>query len=730
MCRLSEKAETYKGLKKGELFLIGVLEAFLVFALIVALSVAVSVRFQLASGAAPLAVLCGSVLWYTLAACAGLLFPAAVVWIAAAAAAGGWAFWRRDQVKKAQLFSPSFVFFLLAGAAIILLLGIRQPLFMEWDEFSFWGIAPKVVKETNMLYVEADTEMRVITYAPGLVLLSHLFEFVGAGFAPWKVYAAYDILMFAIFAAALSSCEKKHWHIAVMGGTIMVLLPYLMTVYIRNVYVETVYISSYADIPMGLLFGVPLALYFTQREKGAPVLLTACSAIAMTCLSKEMGLALALIAAAIIAFDVLFVNRSEIRIGKLPALPSRLIWCAALGASAVVPYTGWAQYRSSVTGASVTELGGSQNMQMFEMLFTGIKELLGIGRTERFSRVMSQMWQAFYSTSLSEFSVGNPSGGIGKYFNGSGLIIVLVILAVLALAFWYADKAYRPAVAWFTLWSSLGFAAFYIFTGFTYIYIFHEWQEMTDYNRYIYPYYLGWMLAAVAVLCFVLRGARGKVVASGGLAVLMLFCVWRTSALVPANLSVVDYPESYFAGRREKIKEIEEVKALLTPEDKVFYVAMGDDGKGWFTTYYEAYPDLILDYSFGGGTLTAAVEESLFVDENDLGIEKYYAAQNLAWDEKTQMGFAVPGILAMPDDFTEEQKEYYTTHGLTPDVLCEYLRDTQCTALYLDTIDPAFEAAYGSLFIDGLKSGAMVYRIEDNGKEMRFVPVEKGEKSA
>ena len=245
--------------------MIGVLEAFLVFALIVALSVAVSVRFQLASGAAPLAVLCGSVLWYTLAACAGLLFPAAVVWIAAAAAAGGWAFWRRDQVKKAQLFSPSFVFFLLAGAAIILLLGIRQPLFMEWDEFSFWGIAPKVVKETNMLYVEADTEMRVITYAPGLVLLSHLFEFVGAGFAPWKVYAAYDILMFAIFAAALSSCEKKHWHIAVMGGTIMVLLPYLMTVYIRNVYVETVYISSYADIPMGLLFGVPLAFYFTQR---------------------------------------------------------------------------------------------------------------------------------------------------------------------------------------------------------------------------------------------------------------------------------------------------------------------------------------------------------------------------------------------------------------------------------------------------------------------------------
>ena len=128
-------------------------------------------------------------------------------------------------------------------------------------------------------------------------------------------------------------------------------------------------------------------------------------------------------------------------------------------------------------------------MQMFEMLFTGLKELIGIDRTERFSRVMGQMWQAFYSTSLSEFSVGSTSSGIGKYFNGSGLVITLVILVVLGLAFLYAEKAYRPAVAWFTLFSTLGFAAFYIFTGFTYIYIFHEWQEMTDYNRYIYPYY-------------------------------------------------------------------------------------------------------------------------------------------------------------------------------------------------------------------------------------------------
>ena len=80
----------------------------------------------------------------------------------------------------------------------------------------------------------------------------------------------------------------------------------------------------------------------------------------------------------------------------------------------------------------------------------------------------------------------------------------------------------------------------------------------------------------------------------------------------------------------------------------------------------------------------------------------------------------------MPDYFTGEQCEYYTTHGLSPEVLCRYLADTGCTALYLDAIDGAFAGAYGHLFEDGLSSGARVYRIEGGAQDMRFVPVPEG----
>src|SRR5699024_9625448 len=148
-----------------------------------------------------------------------------------------------------------------------------------------------------------------------------------------------------------------------------------------------------------------------------------------------------------------------------------------------------------------------------------------------------------------------------------------------------------------------------------------------------------------------------------------------------------------------------QAKTVLGAQDKVFYVSMGDDGRSWFMDYYEFYPDVNVDYSFGGGSLVTAAQDE---------------------DGETVYTYAVPGPLAMPDYFTGEQCEYYTTHGLSPEVLCRYLADTGCTALYLDAIDGAFAGAYGHLFEDGLSSGARVYRIEGGAQDMRFVPVPEG----
>ena len=130
-----------------------------------------------------------------------LLFPAGILWFAAAVLALVWLVRKRGEIRWKELITPSTAFFLVASVAVIAVFAVRQPLFMEWDEFSFWGIAPKVVKSTGQLYTFQPQGLRVTSYVPGLVMLDEAFQFLGTSFAPWKVFAAYDILMFAIFAA-------------------------------------------------------------------------------------------------------------------------------------------------------------------------------------------------------------------------------------------------------------------------------------------------------------------------------------------------------------------------------------------------------------------------------------------------------------------------------------------------------------------------------------------------
>ena len=143
---------------------------------------------------------------------------------------------------------------------------------------------------------------------PALSCWTRRSSFWAAQFVQWKVFAAYDILMFAVFAAGLSVLERRHWHIAVPAAAVMCLLPFLMTMYFREINMVTVYISAYADLPMGLLFGAPLALYFSQEEKTPAVLWTCVMGVAFVSITKDTGFALALVAAAILCFDLIFVQ--------------------------------------------------------------------------------------------------------------------------------------------------------------------------------------------------------------------------------------------------------------------------------------------------------------------------------------------------------------------------------------------------------------------------------------
>ena len=218
-----------------------------------------------------------------------------------------------------------------------------------------------------------------------------------------------------------------------------------------------------------------------------------------------------------------------------------------------------------------------------------------------------------------------------------------------------------------------GFAAYYFFIGLTYVYVFRD--EVSDglvgFERYIYPYLLGWLLAAGALALRAMDEERPAGLVQTGFGVLVLGLAGLVWLRVPFTLTVFGCGDAAYAERRQTQAVTEEVQAVVPADAHIFFVSQGDDGSRWFLYTYEFYP-WYLDYSGttgmgGGGT------------------------------------FALPG--ALPEDTL-----YY--HPYTTEELHDCILDSGCTYIFIEQSDDLFAEGYASLFsdeLDGCEAGAAVY---------------------
>lgn len=638
-----------------------------------------SQRFALGSGG-PLAAVSASVLLFTVCGCLGFLRGAGWLYFALAAAA---AFWLCTEVfKKKKRLCPGagFWLFLLGGGCLILLFGLREPLFTGWDEFSLWGAVCKLTKEQNVLFTQAATNWPWNqSQVPGLSVFSYLFEFFGA-FAEWRVYAAYDVLILAAFAALLIPFEKKDWNIALPVALSAFLVPFLIFHYGPVSSFSTVYLSAYADLPLGALFAGALALYFGQKGKGAKALWPAALALMALTLLKDIGFALAMIAAVLICADLWLVQRGGNF--KKPARTGFLFGAGLLLAPPAA-FLGWSFYMARAPHIPHVESIGTQSVGMLQMPFMGLKELFSPNKSEKFTHVMSRMTQEFFS--------------VRDTMLGSGFLVCALILALLALAFFtFREKKQKRTTALFALLSAAGFAAYFLFLAFTYIYIFidSEAYAIVGYERYVGPFFVGWLLLA---LCFAGQAAKGQRWLNAGkwalLALSALFFI-RVFTVIPPSRTFLNVNDEMFTSRRAFNEKVEGVTSRLCEGDRVYIVSQDDDGIKWFKYSYEFLPVLV-DYSFGGGAISP---------------EKEIPAK------------------AMGAAFTLEEQKELLSQKLTAEVFARYLLYSDCDKLFIDNADEQFRQDYGSLFQDGLagyfNGSCDLYSIEQTQTGVLMVPVQ------
>ena len=529
----------------------------------------------------PLPVLSGAVVVLYLCGIAGILRAGAVLVLLALAAVWvlGLVQLRPAGVRKAwqnALCTPGLALFFGGAAFIWVLFCVQEPMFTQWDEFTAWGLAPKMVVERGAFYVADPVNLKASFIYPATSLLAFLFQAFGL-WAEWACLAAIDTLALACLAAA-AALPRLKWAEGVLVFAAGFLLPYFFSATPAGSYAVQ-YVNAMADLPLAMLFGGTLCLYFAVgRHKHAYWLVAL--PLAVLTLTKDICFAYGLIAAFLIGLDLLLAADAPIK----KAFPKALLQAGALAVIVLAAFLSWGRYTAAVTPTADTAASvGSEGLSYGAVLIGGVKQLLGIGRTEKFAQIMTAMGSAFFTRRICLL--------------GGGAIAVAAITMVAAAAWLAAEKGpARRRVLAVHLGFAFCFAALYLFHLILYCYNFSDLEGLMlkDYDRYLAPYYQAWMLA---MLCLLANGARqrlGRLALGGAAAVILAVFCWRG---IPAA-GFWTGADSLYTLRADVQSRASTMNTVLDWPDRVLVISQGDDATRWYYYRYELTAQVV--NGFGG----------------------------------------------------------------------------------------------------------------------------------
>lgn len=635
-----------------------------------------TIKAKLHSALAPLVSLACIACLLTVAGTWDVLRPAGWAVYLACWGLGIFALATGTKQEKQALISPGMLLFWALSIGFAVYFALRQPIFTEYDEFTFWAPAAQMTKTTDRLYTVGETGTPwQASQNPGLILIGYFVQFFGQ-FAPFKVYLGYDMLLFACFAALLGRVEFKNYRLAVPLAVVGFCTPWFFTVYARTIEVNKVYMSAYGDIPAGVLIGGTAALWFALRAGNKPVW-PILPVLALLANIKDNIFPLALVTAALIAADYfLFGYETRFKTGAVKRFGFSTL-CM------VVPfaqYRWWSSYIAKLVAQNAASGGmGTTSDDPISVAINGTKLLLGLSVPEKYTQGAGQfyssiqkMTDAFFNTKFSMI--------------GSGVVVVALILLVFFAAFLFSTTLrQRLRVVMWAVCSTLGFLAHSYVLALSYGFIFKEFQAvgLTDYNRYMYPYYIGWFMMAVALLALTAQTGRWRNLCGAGVLGLAVVTLVRVNMMVLPQLSVLGFSDAEFTDQYAMQQRVAAVRQ--TDDDaRIFIVTQGDNGIRWFM-YSTYFLPQILDYSGdvagaggGGGT------------------------------------FGLP-------EFADPDSLYY--HAYTAEQLRTTILESGCSYIFMDKLDDTFVKSYAELFSDGLAAALAGETLLYAVVEGQFAPV-------
>lgn len=664
--------------------LIPILTGLLALAFLGAFCLCVSACTRYDAALLPLPALCGAVVVLYISALPGMLHVGLFVVVAILLAAGVYCGVRAGaRAVRDAMGSAGFWLFLGGAAFLWILFGVLQPMFTQWDEFTAWGLAPKMVAERSALYVADPVNLTASFTYPATSLLSYLFQQTPGAFSEWQCLAAIDILALAALAPA-TVLPRARWGQGVLVFTVGAVLPFFFSTAPAGT-ASTVYQNAMADLPMAALFGGALCLYYAGGGRRSCFYATALP-LAMLAMTKDIGMAYGLIAVFVIGIDQLFGTDRAEGASLARHVGGRFLRTAVLAVPVLAVFISWSRYTAAMAPDSGAATVGSSQMGYGAVLTGGLRQLLGIGREERFAGIMQAMGEAFFTRKVC--LIGAP-------------VMVVALVAVLTLAAAVAaprGKVRRRVIASF-LALAFCFAALYVFHLILYFYNFSEAEgsALKDYERYLTPYLQGWVLVSFCLLGQAAAAVPGRAwsrrVGAGALAaaaagVLAVFA-WRG---IP-TAGFWTRADSVYSTRADVKARASVMNEVLDWNDRVLVISQGDDATRWYYYKYELTAKVVNGY---GGVWWGDSDYSNRWDSDFMNL-----VESLNW----------------------ELYDYQAVCSVNS--LEAYMEEKGCTYLVLDRADDYLERDFSDRFQGGITAGqpATLYRFMGRDAEYAFVPV-------
>lgn len=437
---------------------------------------------------------------------------------------------------KDNYFTVGLVFFLI----VLVYFFFRYKLqgFSNCDEFTHWGVMIKETLRLDGFYTQDASKLIMHKdYPPFFTLLEVLFMgFNGFNYSETIAYISLETFMFSCLIPVYSNLDIKKKS-SLIKGIIITISMLLIGITIDNTSTASdyafVYNSIYVD--WALASFATYGIYMTYKESDWGLFKFTFLTLTCVCfiLMKQMGLVFWLIILMYAFIKVLFVDR---RLNRRMLLKGIIFLI-------VIPLFAYFSWRYVVNKYEV--------YQQFKISNFSIKEFVNIalGNTD-----LTWKHEAFYNFILN--IVRRPLKL--HPFNMSYFVYVMLLAAIIVLAFWFKKEGNFVAITYFIGACGYAIAMLLLYTLFFTI---DEAPYLNSFDRYMCSYlYFGTSLTFVLVIECIHENLL-KICAS--LAVLLLFVEFDNidqlyikrdiNATPNATVVVVDQWLDNFAYSREDL---------------------------------------------------------------------------------------------------------------------------------------------------------------------------------